>query len=303
MPYNMKIPQIIKPALTKILSILQYITYIFDDALYVLSFLKNDNEEEVIFTRLRTSCHILDKGLHIVPFEKGHGTNVYMQCKKYKDKITNKAIKTDPAFLWAESVVEKYEQAQQNEIIVKEKISASEFTNNDKVDFYRIIKSRTSCRNFTNEKILDKTWNEIIEIAADAPSGCCRQTERYYIEDDSNIIKALVPNIAGATGFSGKIPYLICITADIRPYGIKDRLLPYIDVSLSIQNFLLACTINNIYGTPLNFQHATKKEIRNVKSILNIPAYEKIILFIAAGKAQKLPLKPNKLDIKWIRKK
>jgi nitroreductase len=284
----------------KIKSIL---THIWEDIVYTLSFLKNYKDEDVVFALLRQNVHILDKGLHIVPFEKGHSMKIYQKCQNLKNQITDKTIKSDPAFLWIESVIKKYEQAQQTGFVIEEQIEPPVYTEKNKNDFYKIIKSRTSCRYFTNEIIADEIWNEIIDIAADAPSGCCRQTERYYIESEHNKIKKLISNIAGATGFSGNIPHLICITADTRPYDIKDRLLPYIDVSLSIQNFLLACAVNNIYGTPLNFQHATKKQIENVKQILSIPRYEKIILFIAAGKVGKLPLKPVRMDIKQIRKR
>lgn len=289
--------------LGKIRLIKSVFTHIWEDLIYTLSFLRNYEDEEVIFAQLRKNAHILDKGLHIVPFEKGHGTKIYEQCKDLRNKITDERIKSDPAFLWIGSVVDKYEQAQLIGVGIEDSIEQFVYSDKDKADFYRMIKSRISCRSFTDEVISDGIWDEIIDISADAPSGCCRQTERYYIENNCERIKQLVPNIAGATGFSGSIPYLICVTVDTRSYYIKDRLLPYIDTSLSIQNFLLACSINNIYGTPLNFQHAKKREIENVKKILNIPEYERVILFIAAGKAEKLPLKPKRIDIKWIRKR
>ena len=291
--------------LGKIRIIKSMLTHIKADIVYLLSLIKNYQNEEVIFTHFRVHAHALDKGLHIVPFEKGHGKKLYQRSIDLKNKIKDKKFTEDPAFLWATSVVDKYERAQKEGIFIDEedKIEPTSFTDKDKADFYKIIKSRISCRNFAQEEIKDETWNEIIEIAADAPSGCCRHTERYYIENDSNKIKAIVPNILGASGFNEYIPYLICITADTRPYPIRERWMPYIDVSLSIQNFLLACTVNNIYSTLLNFQAATKTEIENVKKILNIPNYERIILFAAAGKAKKIPLKPARIDVNQIRKK
>ena len=290
--------------LGKIKLIKSILTHIKNDIIYALSFIKKYMDEEVIFTHLRVHAHAIDKGLHIVPFEKGHGKNLYQQSKILKNKIHDSTFTEDPAFLWAVSVIDKYECAQKEGIFVEDNIERTSFNDKEKNDFYKVVKSRISCRNFTNEEIKDETWNEILEIAADAPSGCCRHTERYYIENDSNKIKAIVPNILGATAFSEKlIPYLVCITADTRPYPIRERWMPFIDVSLSIQNFLLACTVNNIYCTLLNFQAATKKEIKNVKKILNIPKYERIIIFAAVGKANKIPLKPARIDVKQIRKK
>ncbi len=279
--------------------------YAYEDVIYSTSFLNDYNyDEEVIFAKLRQHSHILDKGLHIIPFEKGHSKAVYQLCIGLRNKITNEDIKTDPAYKWANRVINDYERAQRvDDELFQDGTSIKVFSEKDKSEFYKVIKSRTSCRNFFDEIIPDYIWNEIINVAIDAPTGCCRQTTRFYIEKDCKKIHALCSNIAGATGFSGNIPYLICISSDTRPYSIKDRFLPYIDASLSIENFILACTVNNIHGVPLNWQHATRKQNSNVRKILNMPEYEKIILFIAAGKAIKLPIKPKRVDIRWLRKR
>ncbi|GHT07358.1 hypothetical protein FACS189432_02450 [Bacteroidia bacterium] len=290
--------------LQKLRYIKRVIKIILDDLAYYKLFTKNyDNEQEVIFSYLRTNVHILDKGLHIVPFEKGHGKAVYQKCKALQNKITNRYILNDKAYKWTADVIENYENAQQTGFVFRDTNLTHSFTNEEKKQFYHIIKSRISCRSFTNEVIDDDIWNEIVEIASDAPSGCCRQTVRYYIENRQEKISLLTKNIAGATGFSGNIPYLICITADVRAYGIEDRFLPYIDASLSVENFLLACTVNNISCVCLNMQHASLTEQSKVKNILDIPKYEKIVIFIAAGKPNVLPQKPIRINIKQIRKK
>jgi nitroreductase len=291
----------------KILNKIRYFKILFDhfynDLLYAKSFLANYKDEEVIFAKLRTQAHILDKGLHIIPFEKGHGVMIYHNCKELQNKITDSKILDDRAYKWVAGVIKDYENAQKTGIVSYNTDLPCQFTHDAKEQFYHVIKSRTSCRSFTNEVIDDGIWTEIVEIASDAPSGCCRQTARYYIESSQEKISLLIKNIAGATGFSGNIPYLICLTADIRAYDIKDKFLPYIDASLSVENFLLACTINNISSVCLNMQHASLAEQKNVKVILNIPKYEKIILFIAAGKPNVLPAKPARINVKWIRKR
>lgn len=281
---------------------------LIEDVKYTLSFLKMyDFDQEVIFSKLRTSVHVLDKGIYIVPFEKGHGTAIYRKCIDLKQKIKDESILSDKSFQWACSVIEEYEKKQkevdENTNPEKNKKVSSTITKDEKELFYEIIKNRTSCRNYLSEEIPDEVWNEIVSIAEEAPSGCCRQPSRYYIESNQKIINELRKNIAGATGFSSPMPYLICVTSDTRAYEIIDRFSPIIDTSLSIENFLLACTANNISTTPLNWQHATVKEIKTVKKILNIPSYEKIILFIVSGYPSVIPQKPKRIDLKWIRKK
>ena len=45
---------------------------------------KKKAEVEVCFSLLRKDCHILDKGLHTVPFEKGHGKAFYAEAVSLK---------------------------------------------------------------------------------------------------------------------------------------------------------------------------------------------------------------------------
>lgn len=291
--------------LQKIKKIKQILSILSFDIRYAISFLKQyDTDQEIILSKLRTNAHILDKGINVVPFERGHGLTAYNKCLRLKQAITNKTILEDNSYKWACSVIDEYERKQRNDSIQIEKIRLNKlYSEDEKRIFYNIIKSRTTCRDYLDKEIDNKIWDEIINIAADAPSGYCRQPSRYYIENNHLRILNLIKCIAGATGFSSKIPYLICVTTDIRAYEIKDRLLPLIDTSLSIENFLLACSANNICTTPLNWQHATSRDDKTVREILKIPEYEKIVLFIAAGYPNSIPQKPKRLDLRWIRKR
>ncbi len=200
-------------------------------------------------------------------------------------------------------MIEKYERLQNGKSVELNEDVANNYSQQDKEFFYKIIKSRISTRNYIDKQVPDELWNEIVDIANDAPSGCCRQPSRFYIESEEKNIVKLLPNIAGTTGYSSKVPHLICITADTRPFPVQAKLMPVIDATLSIQNFLLACTVNNIYTVPLNWQFATLKEEKAVKQILNIPDYEKIILFVTAGYSNTIPEKPKRLNVNWIRKR
>lgn len=259
------------------------------------------DDEDVYFAYLRKTCHVLDKGLHTIPFEKGHSKRTYQEAQYLNNKISDSTIKKDPSYQWCSTVIENYENAQlygcndQNKGCLK-------FMNEQKLEFYKFLKSRISSRNFSTEIISDDTWDEIIEISSHAPNSCCKQTTRYYIISDVQMIATVVRHVAGATGFNNYIPYLICVTSDLRPYSVVDRFLPLIDSALSVENFVLAARANNVFTTILNWQHATAKDNKKVKQILNIPAYEQINLFIAAGYAENVPEKPSRLGIRFIRK-
>lgn len=262
---------------------------------------KTNEKDEVLFSLLRKNCHILDKGVHIVPFEKGHGKAIYNEAVFLMNKLQNTSYVSDSSFKWCKEVISIYSNAQSYGISNLNK-SYHVYSDNEKLMIYKYLRSRVSCRNFNNKEVPDSVWNTIIEIAADSPNGCCRQTSRVYVVHKSELISKLKSNIAGATGFSNGIPYLLCITADTRPYMCVDRMLAYIDASLFVENLVLACRANNIFTTILNFQHASEKERNTVSKCLNIPSYERIILFIAAGCVDFIPEKPIRMEVQNFRK-
>lgn len=262
---------------------------------------ETENESDVDLALLRKNCHILDKGLHVVPFEKGHGETIYKEALLLRDRLLNTDKNVDPSFDWCKGVIASYEQAQYTGC-GSENIPFHNYGVVEKRQIYDFLHSRVSCRIFNAKIIDDSIWNEVIELAADAPNGCCRQTSRIYVVSDKEIIKKLKPNIGGATGFSNGIPYLLCVTADVRPYACMDRMLPYVDASLFVENLVLACRANNIFTTILNFQHASNRERECVMRCLNIPSYERVILFIAAGYADLVPGKPRRMSVNQFRK-
>ena len=65
---------------------------------------------------------------------------------------------------------------------------------------------------------------------------------------------------------------------------------------------MLSLRAKNIYSVFLNFQQATKENIAAVKNVLEIPDYEKIIIFIACGYSNYISEKPKRLDVEKVGK-
>lgn len=252
--------------------------------------------DEQKFSRLRTACHVLDKGLNTVPFEKGHGTAIYKEAKSLHENLSN-VFSNDPAFIWSSNVITAYEDAQKSGMTTLCKDAfVKEYNNDDRRYIFDFIRSRISCRNFQKQHIDEHVLEDIVKIAVDAPNGCCRQTVRYYVTQDEDKIKRLVSDVAGITCFS-EIPCLVIVTSFSIAYSLIDRNLQYLDASLSAENFVLAARAYNIFSTICNFFHANKKQIEHVRQIMTIPDKENIIMVIAMGYAQKLPQKPVRMSI------
>lgn len=265
-----------------------------DDFRRILRFAKDHSvERDVKLSMLRTQSHILDKGLNIYPFEKGHGRRVYDKCRRILSQIPASGT-PDPALEWCRNVIANYERAQISDSWVPERREPPVFGDSERAVFGAIVDSRVSCRDFHAELIPDVIWSNIVIQASLAPSACCRHAERFHIVSSKSLVDALVPCIAGATGFSSPIPHLVCVTADIRAYAVIDRFLPFIDVSLSTGYFLLSAAAYGIGTTVLNWQHATKEQNQEVRRILGLPEYEEVLMFIAAGKPKSLPERPSR---------
>lgn len=276
--------------------------FLYRDWKYINLFADRDKKElDVLLALLRKNCHVLDKGLHVIPFEKGHGLKTYNEALALKKILVGTPKESDLSFRWCCDVMALYEEAQDSGL---KELNGSfhNYDDSERQLIYDFFHSRISCRSFNDTVIDDHIWNEIIEVASDAPNSCCRQTSRIYVVKDKTTIGRLIHDIAGATGFSNGIPYLLCVTSDVRSYACMDRMLAYIDASLFVENLVLACRANNVFTVILNFQHASEKERKDVMELLNIPSYEHVIVFIAAGRVDSVPVKPLRMHVKEFRK-
>jgi nitroreductase len=255
-----------------------------------------------ILSDLRRCCHILDKGLNCIPFEKGHGKKFYEQAIQYDSQIkilNDERILKDPAFKWCEEIIRKYEKAQKGKCSF-EKTNFSHYTESEQEILKSFLESRISCRNFMKEKIPKYVWERMISLSQTAPNSCCRQTTRIYVISDDEKISSVVPLLGGATCFGKGIPHLVCFTSTLYSYESVDNLLPYMDAGIFMGTFVMAAHVYNVSTTILNYEHAHAKYDGKVRKILNIPIDEQIIGFCAVGYPEILPIKPERLDSKLI---
>lgn len=240
-------------------------------------------------------CHMLDKGLNNPCFERGRGKSIHQKASELHKRLKD-SFKEDPAFIWASNIIIAYEAAQKNNSYERKNISYKTYSKSEIKFINDFITSRTSCRNFSSNKIPEDTLQKITALAIDAPNGCCRQATKFYFTQNSRIINNVTPCIAGITNFSD-IPCLVSVTAESNFYPPIDTNLQYIDAALAAENFILAARIYNVYGTMCNFFHATENDINICKKEFNIPTSENIILFIAIGFPASLPEKPARRNL------
>lgn len=245
---------------------------------------------EILFSRLRMYCHMLDKGMNNVHFEKGHSLPIYNSALQIRDKLSSK-YSNDPSFFWVNETLDRFRKAQIDGKPLLMSRTPIVYSQNEVEVITNFITNRTSCRNFIEKKIPSYIIEKIVRIAIDAPNGCCRQVVRYYITQNKEIIKQTIPHIAGATNFSN-IQCLVCVAAEISYYDLIDKNLQFLDASLSVENFILGASLYGIYGTICNFFRASREDVDSCKSYFGVKETENIIMFIAMGYPVMVPQKP-----------
>jgi len=265
--------------------------------------LRNASEslQEVEYSDLRMYCHMLDKGINNSSFEPGHSVKVLEKARYLSDKL-RPIYGADREFRWIDDVIERFEKSQINGVPELRNSLPHEYDEQEITEYTSFIKRRTSCRNFLQKPIPEDVIRKIIDIAVDAPNGCCRQVVRYYYSQDKALIDDITPRIDGLTNFTN-VQCLVCVAAETSFYDLVDRNLRFIDASLSVENFLLGASLYGIYGTICNFFHARKADISYCRKRIGIKETEDIVFFMAIGYPVTIPEKPARRDLEVFFKK
>lgn len=250
---------------------------------------------EVEFAELRKYCHMLDKAMNNPRFEKGHSGKVYKNALAMKNKLKS-VYEGDSAFAWVCEIIDRFEKAQQVGIPSLDSHAPRVYSHEEVAMFSDFMRTRTSCRNFKKQNIPSNVIKNIVSLAIDAPNGCCQQTARFYLTQDTEKIARIAPNVAGLTNFTN-VQCLVAVCADCSHYNLNDKYLQYVDASLAAENFILAAQLFGVYGTMCNFFHAKDVQKAEVKNIYGIKETENVVLFMAIGYPTLVPEKPSRRNI------
>ena len=254
---------------------------------------KATNENK--FSLLRIYCHMLDKGMNNVNFERGHSLSFFREAQRLRDELLS-VYNNDSCFQWANMIIERFKKAQEDGHPSLENHNPPQYSKQEIEEFKGFILNRTSCRNFEKRSIPSAILEEIIRIAVDAPNGCCRQVVRYYITQEKDKINNAIPHIAGITNFSN-VQCLVCVAAEAAFLDIVDKNLQFVDASLSAENLILGANLYGIYGTMCNFFQANDSDIEACKKIFHVGETENIVMFIAMGYPISIPQKPVRRNL------
>ncbi len=240
------------------------------------------NDPEVVLGGLRTSAHIVDKGLQSDEWQVGRSKIFYGRMCQQIDTLKNSDLVDDPSYQWAVDKQREYDEAQ--EAGPKEySLEDSQEPLVDKDALKKLILGRRSTRSFIDRPLEVETIKELADVVNWSPTSCNRQPAKLFVTQNPEKVTKSLQQCAGATCIGPATPCFMAVCADTRLYMVVDREVPLIDVSLGLQNMLLLAHAQGIEATLLNWMHHTPEQDAALRETLGIPEYYRIIVNILAG--------------------
>ena len=151
-------------------------------------------------------------------------------------------------------------------------------------NFQEFFCSRHSVRQFSEEPVTEDEIRKAVSLAMHAPSACNRQSVKAYFYRDEETNHKLSNLIAGNTGFEKDASKYIVITSDISAfYEAFERNQMYVDGGIFALALAEAFHYYGIASCILQNGESAEKNAKFHDVCRNIPANEKIILFLAIG--------------------
>ena len=255
---------------------------------------------------LRRNIHRLEKGLIMRPRRDIFALDyIEATVNAYRDLASNKNRKpnTESELKWAHDVLDEYFRVVKNHPVIDRHRSI--FVGLDRLEdenkyipyqrdleqppsvnyeqFLALSYRRRSVRWYLPKPVPREVIDRAIVAAALSPSACNRQPFEFRIFDEPERVKEVgsVPN--GTIGFSQNFPVVIAVIGKLRAYfSERDRHIIYIDSSLASMSLMYALETLGLSSCPINWPDIEQKE-REMASLLNLEADEKVIMLISVG--------------------
>ena len=230
----------------------KYYKGIIDDAEKYFDICLEDSDDKAMLL-MRKYAHIIDKGLHRHDATPGHSKSCYLLLKKTLDRLAATEYAQDPTYQWALSKKIAYENLQEHPDDFQPLHGDPPRLTIDFDDFFQLVKSRRSNRQFHTQIVEQETIGKLKDVANWASSSCNKQPIELFTTNDPQTAKACLKCCKGGTGFGDFIPSFWVFTANIRGYIFPTEIfLPAVDVSLGAQNVMLGATALGLSGTILS---------------------------------------------------
>ncbi len=244
---------------------------------------KYQDDPEVLLGELRTSAHIVDKGLQANDWQAGRSQMFYRRMCEQIDQLKTSEFTDDPSYQWAVGKQQEYNEAQTSGPMALPLEEAAPEKRVSKEALVKLILGRRSTRSFLDRPLETETIKELANVVNWSPTSRNRQPAKIFATQNLEKVAASLQQCTGATCIGPATPCFMAVCADKRLYKAVDRDVPLIDVSLGLQNMLLLAHAQGIEATLLNWMHHTPEQDAMLRKTLGIPEYYRIIVNVIAG--------------------
>lgn len=163
--------------------------------------------------------------------------------------------------------------------------SKKEYFNDCDKPYAEFVKSRHSCRDFTEKNISIKRIQAAVELARYTPSVCNRQTCKIHLVRNKDLLTKAIKLQNGSRSFHEKINQLLIVVSDVSFFvNIDERFQCYIDGGIFAMSVLNALHYQKIAAVPLNWSHHVEND-QKLRALGFVKPSEKVILMIGIGEA------------------
>jgi len=271
-----------------------------------IEYIKRERSRQKPAYRIVRNIHRIEKGLSMEDRRKIFAES-YIQTTvndvSYAWK--NNGTLEEDQLKWSIDVLNEYfnvvsdtENINKARLEFKELLRNIEYNPNDKVPkdrkeynkdipTYNELKDlsvrRTSTRWFKDKKVPRELLDKSLEVAAESPSACNRQSYVFYIYDDDELVNEISDLCLGVTGYEDNIPCLAVIVGKRRAYHHdRDRHIIYIDASLAAMSFQYSLETVGLAACCINWP-AIPRNDRAISRKLDLDSDEEVIMMMAIG--------------------
>ena len=165
------------------------------------------------------------------------------------------------------------------------------------------LESRRSVRWYSSKPINGQSFEHAVSASLNAPSACNRLPYKFYaVLNSQDRASDIAKCAAGTSGYADQISNILIVVGDLSAYeNEKDRHAMYIDASLAVMNLIHLLQIQGIGSCCINWSEDKTREA-NIRKLVSLPRYEKIIMLMSFGYPSKSSFVPRsvKKDTKDI---
>lgn len=164
-----------------------------------------------------------------------------------------------------------------------EKVYKQDILNFDCEEFNKVIITRHSIRNFSDEKVDIDLVKSAIELAQHCPSACNRQPTKIHIVGSEDGIKYLSKHLQGVGGFADDCKMFLIVTGCVSAFDFVENNQWLVNAGIFVGILELTLHSKGIASCVVQRPLVRSNRIDMLRNYFDIPDNEEIVCVIGMG--------------------